>query len=230
MTAGGFLHTRGPSGRTVVLLPGFATDHRIFDGLFPGDGRIVPRGLCAGRIAERLALHLAGEASGPVTILGWSLGAFVAAEFACRRPKLVERLVLVGARRRYDAPALSRFRRSLSQDRERCLGEFYARCFLPTQRADYRRFREGLLPSYLREMDSVRLFEDLDYLGASEIRPETLPPRGVAFVHGAHDVVAPADEARALAAKTAGSAFHLLPGAAHAAFLSESFAPLAAPR
>jgi pimeloyl-ACP methyl ester carboxylesterase len=221
-----FLIFPGSSGRTAVLLPGFATDHRIFEGLFPDDDRIVPGTVGASRVADGLAAFLREAAAGPVTVFGWSLGAFAGAAFAAAHPERVSRLVLAGARRRYDRAGLDRFRRSLESDRESCLRDFYQQCFLPAQRAAYRRFRERLLSAYLREMDAGKLFEELEVLYASEIRPEKLPPGPVTFLHGAQDLIAPVAEARALAAEVPGATLHVLPDGGHAAFLAEAFAPL----
>lgn len=215
----------GTSGRTAVLLPGFATDHRIFEGLFPDDDRIVPGAVGVSRIAEELATRFREIDPGPVTVFGWSLGAFVAAAFAAAHPERVDRLVLAGARRRYDRAGLDRFRRSLESDRESCLRDFYQQCFLPAQRADYRRFRDRLLTAYLREMDAARLEAELEVLYAAEIRPETLSGCPVTFVHGAQDIVAPVAEARALAASVPGAVLHVLPDGGHAAFLAEAVAP-----
>jgi pimeloyl-ACP methyl ester carboxylesterase len=221
-----FLIFPGRSGRSVVLLPGFATDHRIFERLFSDADRIVPGAVGASRIADGLAACLRKAVSGPVTVFGWSLGAFSAASFAAAHPERVSRLVLAGVRRRYDRAGLDRFRRSLESDRESCLRDFYQQCFLPAQRTAYRRFRERLLPAYLREMDAARLSEELEVLYASEIRPERIPPCPVTFLHGAQDIVAPVAEARALAAEVPGAVLHVLPDGGHAAFLAEAFAPL----
>ncbi len=227
MTDGDFLYRPRPGAAPVVLLSGFATDRRILEGIAPAASRIVPGNGSADGAADRLAAFLRDAGIGKVTLFGWSMGAFVAAEFAEKHPASVERMVLAGARRRFDRPGLDAFRRSLRENPARCLEEFYARCFLPAQRAAYRRFRETLLPSYLREMEVGRLLRDLDYLENAEIRPEKVPPRPAAFVHGGHDVIAPTDEARALAAEIPGAAFHALPNAAHAAFLDPAFPPLA---
>ncbi|MBI5418470.1 MAG: alpha/beta fold hydrolase [Deltaproteobacteria bacterium] len=227
MDAGNFIHQAGNGGsRTVVLLPGFATDGRIFSGLELDCNRVLPRAGFAAGMAQALPEYLRGRGEGPVTILGWSLGGFVGAAFARAHPGLVDHLVLVGIRRRYGTAEITRMRESLEKDRVSCLTEFYARCFLPAQKEDYRRFRAGLLPLYLREMDRAALHEGLSYLAASEIRADMLPPSRITLVHGERDAIAPVSEVRELAASAPRAALHVLPAAGHAAFLSGDFLPL----
>jgi malonyl-CoA O-methyltransferase len=208
----------------MVLLPGWATDGRLFDGLFPGipsvrvSGALRPDGF-----PDRLAAFLETSAPGPVTVVGWSLGGFLAAEFAARHPGRVRRLVLVGVRRRYPAADVDAVRERLSRDRKGCLSDFYAQCFFPSRMADYRRFRAGLQEEYLRGMDDAALLEGLSYLASSTLSPAALPPCPVAIVHGEKDVVAPAAEAESLARDSGRAAYSLLRGAPHAAFLDERF-------
>jgi pimeloyl-ACP methyl ester carboxylesterase len=210
-----------------VLLPGWATDGRIFGNRFPGVAAVVAGPLRTEGFPDRLAAFLDGVAPGPVTVVGWSLGGFLAAEFARRHPERVRRVLLVGIRRRYPAADLSAVRASLARDRRACLSEFYAQCFFPSQMAAYRAFRAGLQEEYLREMEQAALLSGLSYLATATLSPSTLPRCPVAVVHGEKDVVAPAAEAESLA-REGGASFHLLRGAPHAAFLSERFQAVAA--
>jgi pimeloyl-ACP methyl ester carboxylesterase len=212
----------GGSPPEVVLLPGWATDGRIFGTLFPGIAAVVAGPLRTEGFSDRLAAFLGGVARGPVTVVGWSLGGFLAAEFARRHPERVRRVLLVGVRRRYPAAAVEAVRASLARDRRACLSGFYAQCFFPSQMAAYRNFRAGLQEEYLREMDDAFLLPGLSYLSAATLSVSVLPRCPVTVVHGEKDVVAPASEAESLA-RESGASFHLLQGAPHAAFLSERF-------
>jgi len=117
----------------MVLLPGWATDGRIFEGVLPGVAAVTTGPLRPEGFSRRLAAFLDRTARGSVTVVGWSLGGFLAAEFAREHPDRVRRVVLVGIRRRYPAADLSAVRASLLRDREACLSSFYAQCFLPAQ-------------------------------------------------------------------------------------------------
>jgi pimeloyl-[acyl-carrier protein] methyl ester esterase len=211
---------------SLVLLPGWATDARIFGPLFPGVAAVKTGPLQAEGFSDRLARFLGLAGGGPVTIVGWSLGGFLAAEFARRHPDRVRRLVLVGVRRRYPGGELEAVRASLERDRRGCLSGFYAQCFFPSQMAAYRLFRAGLQEEYLREMDDGSLRSGLAYLSTATLSAAVLPGCPVTVVHGEKDVVAPASEAQELA-REGGASFHVIPGAPHAAFLSDRFPAVA---
>jgi pimeloyl-ACP methyl ester carboxylesterase len=213
----------GEGDPSMVLLPGWATDGRIFEGVFPGAPAVTTGPLRPEGFSRRLAAFLDCTARGPVTVVGWSLGGFLAAEFAREYPDRVRRVVLVGIRRKYPEGDVERVLRSLSADPGACLSAFYAQCFYPSQIPAYRRFRAGLQPEYLREMDGVALRDGLSYLAEARLSPETLPACPVAIVHGEKDVVAPLSEAEGVAREGGNATFHPLPGGAHAAFLADGF-------
>jgi pimeloyl-[acyl-carrier protein] methyl ester esterase len=213
----------GEGDPSMVLLPGWATDGRIFDGVLPGVTAVTTGPLRPDRFSRRLAAFLDSAARGPVTVVGWSLGGFLAAEFAREYPDRVRRVVLVGIRREYPEGDVEAVLRSLSADPGGCLSGFYTRCFYPSQIPAYRRFRGRLQAAYLREMDGGALREGLSYLASARLSRETLPACPVAIVHGEEDVVAPLAEAEGVARETGNATFHPLPGAAHAAFLADGF-------
>lgn len=223
-----FFVVGGGAGPLLVLLPGWATDGRIFDGVFPGVPAVTTGAVRPEGFPRRLAAFLDRAARGPVTVVGWSLGGFLAAEFAGEFPDRVRRLVLVGIRREYPESEVAAVLRSLSEHPETCLSSFYARCFYPSQMPAYRRFRAGLHAAYLREMDGGVLREGLRYLAAARLSAGRLPPCPVAVVHGANDVVAPVAEAEGVARSIGGATFHRMPGASHAAFLDAGFRAAAA--
>ena len=213
----------GGGDPSVVLLPGWATDGRIFEGVLPGVTAVTTGPLRPEGFSWRLAAFLDRAARGPVTVVGWSLGGFLAAEFAREYPDRVRRVVLVGIRREYPEGDVAGVLRSLSADPGSCLSGFYTQCFFPSQMPAYRRFRTGLQAAYLREMDSGALREGLSYLASARLSRETLPACPVAIVHGEKDVVAPLAEAEGVAREGGNATFHPLPGGAHAAFLVDGF-------
>jgi len=218
-----FIVVGGEGDPSMVLLPGWATDGRIFEGVLPGVAAVTTGPLLPDRFPARLASFLDRAARGPVTVVGWSLGGFLASEFAREYPDRVRRIVLVGIRREYPEADVEAVRRSLSADPAGCLSGFYAQCFYPSQMPAYRRFRAGLQEAYLREMDGGALREGLSYLAGARLCRETLPACPVAIVHGAGDVVAPLAEAEDVAREAGNATFHPLAGAAHAAFLADGF-------
>jgi pimeloyl-ACP methyl ester carboxylesterase len=213
----------GEGDPSMVLLPGWATDGRIFEGVFPGVPAVTTGPLRPEGFSRRLAAFLDRAARGPVTVVGWSLGGFLAAEFAREYPDRVRRVVLVGIRREYPEGDVAGVLRSFSADPGGCLSGFYAQCFYPSQIPAYRRFRAGLQVAYLREMDGGALREGLSYLAGARLSGETLPACPVTIVHGGKDVVASFAEAEGVAREGGNATFHPLPGAAHAAFLADGF-------
>ncbi len=213
----------GDGEPSVVLLPGWATDGRIFGGVLPGMTAVTSGALRPEGFSRRLAAFLDRTSRGPVTVAGWSLGGFLAAEFARAYPDRVRHLVLVGIRRRYPAPEVEKVRESLLRDRQGCLSGFYAQCFYPSQMAEYRRFRSSLQKEYLREMDGAVLLEGLSYLSSALLAADRFPPCPVTILHGGRDAVAPPAEAEEIAGESGRASFRLLAGAGHAAFLAEGF-------
>src|SRR5512141_449784 len=218
-----FFVVGGEDVPSMVLLPGWATDGRIFDGVLPGVTAVTTGPLRPEGFSRRLATFLDRTVRGPVTVVGWSLGGFLAAEFARECPERVRRVVLVGIRREYPAGDVEAVLRSLSADPGGCLSGFYAQCFYPSQIPAYRRFRSGLQAAYLRELDGGALREGLSYLAEARLSGETLPACPVAIVHGENDVVAPLVEAEGVPREGGNATFHPMPGASHAAFLAGGF-------
>lgn len=209
--------------RTVVFLSGWATDWRIFGSINLNCNRIMPKRVSALHLVDELALYLKQLDVGPVTLLGWSMGGFAAADFASAYPDLVDILVLVSVRRRYPEHEIRERRESLEEDRKSCLTKFYRQCFLPSQKAAFRCFRSELMNDYLKEMDSKFLLEGLDYLLTARIIPEKLSSGRTIIVHGARDVIAPEGEARLLAEGADGAEFKSIPHGAHAVYLEKDF-------
>jgi len=208
----------------VVLLPGWATDSRVFGNLFSDVAAVRVLGaLRTEGFADRLAAFLDDVAAGPVTIVGWSLGGFLAAEFAVKHPSRVRRLILTGVRKRYLPSEVEPIRLALLRDRRMCLSDFYTHCFFPSRMKECRLFRSGLQEKYIQKMDEEALLSGLEYLERTDFPAGSLPSCPVKIIHGEKDVVAPVTEARELACAIDAATFCLLPGAPHAAFLDSGF-------
>jgi len=207
----------------VAFLPGWATDCRIFGKTAVGCRGVFSPSSAPARRCRDLADYISKAGCGPVVLAGWSLGAFLAVEFAMKYPELVKRLVLAGVRRRFAHREIEDFRQRLNADRKACLQRFYRTCFLPSQVADYRVFRRGLMLNYLTDMRMCDLMAGLDYLAEHEISAESLPDRRTVFVHGGRDVIAPVTEAEALARECSGGKLLVRSDASHAVFLTKEF-------
>lgn len=160
----------GETGPRVVLVHGFTQthvswmavatdlddDHRVVAVDLPGHGG-------SSEIHADLALtaHLLGEAGGPATYVGYSLGGRVALRLALDRPDLVHGLVLLGATAGIDDPADRADRRRADEE---LAGRIVA---------------EGI-PRFLREWVALPLFEGLEPLPADRASRLANAPSGLA--------------------------------------------------
>lgn len=176
--------------RRLVLLPGWATDRRVFSALdLPYDYLLLdefsPFGF-ADVLAENLPPH--------VSLLGWSLGGFVAADYAARHPERVEELILVSVRPRYPAGEIAAMKNDLERNRRGRLIKFYNDCFAPDESSLRSWFRAELQGVYLESRLTRPLCRDLDYLAGAAIEPASLRDIRTTIVHGRNDRIAPAAE------------------------------------
>ncbi|MEM1140466.1 MAG: alpha/beta fold hydrolase, partial [Pseudomonadota bacterium] len=97
------------NGRSVLLLPGFGTDGTSMGALSVYLRRLGFRpkgwrlGTNRGNVEELMPLvearveEVASKAGGPIDLVGWSLGGFLARETARDRPDLVRRIVTLAS-------------------------------------------------------------------------------------------------------------------------------------
>lgn len=208
-----------PDKPATVLLPGWATDHRIFDPVAMNGPSILIEGPLTRSFPVQLAEYLAREHVSAVVLFGWSLGGAAALQFARAYPEMVDRLIVSGLRPRYPEGVLEAARRDIVEDKNAFLSSFYRSCFLPAQRGDYAWFKRGLLTPYLKEMTATDLLTSLDYLGECAFGPADLTIRNTTILHGAWDSVAPLGEIEEIVTTSGTGQFHVLPNAAHAPFL-----------
>jgi pimeloyl-ACP methyl ester carboxylesterase len=90
-----------------ALMSALATDHEVlmFDSLGIGQTPGVVPDRVEG-MADFAARVIQAAAEGPVDVLGWSLGGFVAQALALKYPRLVRKLVLAGTMPAASAPEL----------------------------------------------------------------------------------------------------------------------------
>lgn len=95
-----FIHgMAGSSDTWRLVMPRMATDHVVVAPDLPGHGRSAkaPGDYSLGAAANTLRDLLISLDTGPVTVVGQSLGGGVAMQFAYQHPELCERLVLISS-------------------------------------------------------------------------------------------------------------------------------------
>ena len=187
--------TVNSSGIPIVFLPGWGFDERMVGlySLFEGRQLIVPRGFVRPVDVCRDLLSFLDEYSlGKVEIAGWSMGANIALDFACRNEERVASIELFSMRRKWPQGDVDDIRQGLREDLPGFMAGFYRKCFLGSKK-EYRMFVEHLQDVYLREIDVETLYSGLDYL-EQFVLPEVLEGVEAHCIHGARDVIAPVME------------------------------------
>ncbi len=213
------------------LLPRLARRFRVHAVDLPGHGHSVPPPAFTldGVVAALAAAFAAG--AHPLTVLGWSLGGLVAMRWARCEPARVGRVVLVATSPRFVAgddwphampeATLARFGDELHVAWKLTIQRFLA---LQLQGSEHGRATLAALrrrifargePAPKALFDALALLRNVDLRGeVGGIAQSTL------VVSGANDTLALPGAGRWLADHMPNARFALIPGAAHAPFLS----------
>ncbi len=206
-----------------MLVPGWASDHRIFDSLDIEYNYLLPVDFSPNKLADDLPAALREYKLQTISALGWSMGAFAIWGLLSRYPDVIEKAFLVSARRGYSKTNNDNIKTLLEKNRRGFLIKFYSECFSIEDRSSFGIFKSGIMKDYLECMDLKRLVEGLDYLSEHTIEPCRLSGTKVRFIHGAQDAVAPLDEVKELASQMPETKLITIEGAGHMPFLSPDF-------
>ena len=211
--------------KTLLLVPGWATDHRIFAPLDLEFNYLAPTVFSPRDFKERLLDAMGRYRLERVAVLGWSLGGYLALEFACEHPeRIVEgALFAVGMREHYERDAIEATRSRLARSRAAYLRRFYEACFSAGEREARSWFERELLAAYLERMELNGLLEALDYLAGASLAAQAPGGMKVTFIHGSLDRIAPVEAMLAVRARLPGAELVRLEAAGHAAFLNPQF-------
>ncbi len=210
--------------KTLLLIPGWATNYRIFSKLnCAGYNYLFVVSACLGSLPEDTRNFLEKSAIEKVSVLGYSLGGFIAKEFALRFPEKTEELFLVSIRKKYTVEEISSVSESVRKNKTAFLIKFYKDCFC-RQGCGFDWFKENLLETYLEKFETCELLEGLEYLSKSFITPEDLSRIGkVAIFNSRIDNIAPFSEAQELAGGSSLARFVALENSGHIPFLGGEF-------
>lgn len=205
-----------------------ARDFRVHAVDLPGYGASPP---CQPYDLPQLAQEVASVLPSGAGVVGWSLGGLVAQRLASIHPQQVERLMLVGTSpcfvRRPDwscgieSDVLQNFARDLEHDYAATLLRFLSLQVRNGEnvRTVLKYLRVALFARGVPSAEALRA--GLNILLDNDLRPLAgklaLP---LSIVHGERDSLVPADAARWLQARVPGARLTLIPGCAHAPFLS----------
>ena len=208
----------------LVLIAGWGFDYRIFSTLDLPYNYVFFRDEGADNFEAGLKKFLAAKDIKKVSVLGWSQGAFLAADFAAKNPDRINELILVGLCRKYQKQKLEDIKQLLVRNSTGYMRSFYRQCFCKQEEKCYLWFKNTLLKGYLDDMTTGRLIAGLDRLCQFRIETEGLKNlKDVKIVHGSVDAVAPVKEAIGLAGELANSQLFIFEDTGHLPFLREDF-------
>jgi len=208
----------------LVLIPGWATDYRIFDSLDLNYDYILPVEFSPLDFEAALSSYLGKNSIHKISLFGWSLGAFLAAEFASKNSEKIEDLFLVGIRRRYNLKSLQEIETKLEKNRKAYLYSFYRDCFSRADKEGWRWFKERLLKDYLENMPLERLLTGLDYLSCVYLKPQALlKVKKIKIFQGTEDKIAPIKYAEVIKSNLPQAEFICVEDSGHALFLNPDF-------
>lgn len=208
----------------IVLIPGWATDYKIFLNLDLNYNYLLPVNFSIPDFARDLLGFLNKKSIDRVSLFGWSLGGFLAADFALKNPDRVDELILLSIRRQFERRALKEAEAELRKNRQAYLYKFYLKCFSKGDREGLAWFKRRLLANYLKEMRLKDLIYGLHYFSKNQIRPESLALlKKIRFFHGREDEIAPFKEAADIKSCLPQAKLVCMPQTGHIPFLNRNF-------
>lgn len=208
--------------KLLVLIPGWATDCRIFLNLNLDYNYLLTTSLYPFDF-EKALLGKLGKIK-QVSLFGWSLGGFLAAQFASNNFKRIDELILLGIRKKFSAANLKDIELKLKQNKKAYLYGFYHECFSSSDTEAFTWFKKNLLREYINKIELNNLLYGLDYFAKASICPQTLiPVQKIRIFHGAKDEIAPLEEAIMIKNKISHAELVCLESTGHIPFLNPQF-------
>jgi pimeloyl-ACP methyl ester carboxylesterase len=209
--------------RTILLIPGWAADYRIFSSLNLYGNYLMPVEFSPFDFEEGLLEAMGANGINRISVMGWSMGSFLAFDLLSRYKDWIDRVIFISAREAYGADELEDAKAHLKKNKRAFLYKFYNRCFFKAEKQELSYFRKGLMKAYLDQMRLETLLEGLDYLSAGRITPRIPDGIEIKFIHGEEDSIAPITEARILKNNLPGARLIAVPSTGHMPFLKHNF-------
>lgn len=208
----------------LVLIPGWATDYRIFGGLDLKYNYLLPIEVYPISFNDELIKFLRKNSLNKISFFGWSLGGFLAQDFALLNPEIVDELIFLGIRVKFERSLIEEIKKQLLKNKIGFLYKFYLDCFSKNDSEGLFWFKKNLLKDYCRVMDLKELLSQLDYLARARIKVGSLAMfKKIRIFHGEEDSIAPFAEACEIKSGLPQASFINMAGTGHALFLSKDF-------
>ncbi len=208
----------------LVLIPGWAADYRIFDSLDLSYNYLAPVKFSPLNFAAELNTRLDEYAVEKVSLLGWSMGGFLACDFAAGNPERVNELILLSIREKFEQGYLQEIAEKIRKNKRAWLYKFYLGCFSESDFEGRSYFKKELLKDYVDGISLGELVNGLGYLSKAKIDAGALTRiKKIRIFHGECDVVAPVEEAGKISSCLPQAEFMSLPNLGHIIFLNKRF-------
>jgi len=207
-----------------LLIPGWATDYRIFNGLDLDYNYLLPVNVPPNDLADKCVEALEANGLEKVNLLGWSMGAFLAQDILTRYPgRVTGRPILVSAKTGYEKDAIGKIKDHLEKNRAGYLYRFYRECCAGREEGLFSSFRKGLFKEFIDTMSLDALLDGLSYLSDAKLDIEALKDADIGFIHGTEDRIAPVAELRSAEERLPKAIFRYAQGSGHMPFYSTDF-------
>jgi len=208
---------------TVLLIPGWAADYRIFNSLDLNANYLMPVKFSPFNFEKSFIEAMTRYSIDRISVIGWSMGGFIGYDLLSKcRDRIID-ITFVSVRKEYPKGEIEATRSYLKKNKTAFLYRFYNDCFSGEEKGELSAFKKGLMKDYLNEMSTDLLLEGLQYLSASRIKPQALAGVKTKFIHGEEDKIAPIKEVLELKDELPDMRLIAIKGAGHIPFLKKSF-------
>ena len=213
---------RGAS-KTILLVPGWASDHRVFDTLDLKANYLLPTEFSPFGFDKCLSEALDRYNLDKIDAMGHSMGGFVVSDLLSGYGDKINAVVFAGVRGRYEKGVIDETRAKLRNNKRAFLYKFYRNWFSDYEKKGLAWFKRNLLNDYIEKIGMDKLLEGLDYLSEAQMNPDALCGVKLRFIHGAQDKIAPIEKALELKNSLPGSEFIAMENTGHMPFLNMNF-------
>lgn len=202
----------------MLLIPGWGFMPDIFSRLDLAFNYILPAAPVTDDITEYITEIANIRGINRIHVLGWSLGATVAAIIARERTDMVATVSLISAMQCFPVSDAEKICNDIRHNRRKALEKFHRLCFTG-QKKDYNWFVSTLQQNTIRHWDRYSLEAGLQFLVRHQFDSSLLLQRNVSCFHGSRDIIVPPDKSPCCHS----GKLHIIKGAGHLPFLTETF-------
>lgn len=204
-----------------VLLPGWATDHHVFNRLNIDYNYLILNSLNIKTFEQDLLQNLKW---GGATLVGWSLGAAIGMDFMVKYPELIKKGVFLCVKEKYPAKDIEKMRKLILKDKSSYLDHFYKKCLSGQSTFDMIWFNTYLKKYYVKYLQVNDLIEHLEYLSSWSLPVDALykNKEKILFVYGNNDAIVSSKDYNGLKSIFGASSFLEIEDQGHMPFLSNS--------